>query len=89
MTRYRRSPQALSAEVGDDIVALQAERGFAFGLEGVTAAVWQLLDQPRSEDEIVAALLADYDVAESQCRADVAELLGKMRDEGLIEDVTE
>ncbi|GAA4008124.1 PqqD family protein [Sphingomonas humi] len=85
---YARSPDAMSAEVGDDVVALQATRGFAFGMEGVTAAVWQLLETPRSEDQIVAALLDDYDVDEEQCRAEIRDLLSMLETEGLIEGTT-
>lgn len=77
----------MSADVGDDVVALHVPRGFAYGMEGVTAAVWQLLEQTRSEGEIVAALMDAYDVEEAECRADTAELLRQMVDEGLVERV--
>ncbi|GLR47025.1 PqqD family protein [Sphingomonas astaxanthinifaciens] len=87
MTRYRRSPDALSTEIGDDVVALQAARGFAFGMEGVTASVWQLLAAEPSEDEIIAALLEQYEVPEATCRSDVAALLADLETEGLIERV--
>ncbi|GAA4040317.1 hypothetical protein GCM10022281_21600 [Sphingomonas rosea] len=89
MTLFQRSPQAMSAEVGADVVALHAERGFAFGMEGVTASVWQLLDRPRSLAEIVAGLRLEYDVEEDQCRDEVGALLADLRDEGLIDEVTE
>lgn len=83
---YRRSAAAMSAEVGEDVVALQAERGFAYGMEDVTAAVWRLLDQPRDLSSIVAALTAEYDVDPAQCREEIADLLSEMTGEGLIEE---
>lgn len=85
--RFRRSAEAMSADVGEDVVALHVSRGFAYGMEGVTAAVWQLLGQPRSEGEIVAELQELYEVDEAQCRAETAELLKQMVDEGLVERV--
>ncbi|WP_300974419.1 PqqD family protein [Sphingomonas sp. LHG3406-1] len=87
MTRFRHSPDALSADVGEDVVALQAVRGFAFGMEGVSASVWKLLDRARSISEIVADLLERFDVDPEECEADVAELLGQLEAEGLIEKV--
>ena len=84
---FRRTGATMSTEVGNDVVALQAERGFAYGMEEVTAAVWKLLDQPRDLDEIVASLTADYDVGEEQCRAEVGALLDRMAGEGLVEQV--
>jgi hypothetical protein len=75
----------MSTEVGDDVVALQAERGFAYGMEEVTAAVWRLLQEPHDLDAIVAALTAEYDVSEAQCREEVGALLNRMIAEGLVE----
>lgn len=87
MIRYRRSADALFADVGDDVVALQAERGFAYGMEGVTASVWQRLGEPVTLDELVAGLRGDYDVDEQRCRSEVRRLLDQMVGEGLVEEV--
>lgn len=86
-TRFRRSAEAMSADVGDDVVALHVPRGFAYGMEGVTAAVWQMLGEPRSEPEIISNLLDNYEVDEAQCRADILELLDEMVAEGLVERI--
>lgn len=84
---FRRTPTTMSTDVGDDVVALQAERGFAYGMEEVTAAVWKLLDEPRDLDTIVARLTAQYAVDDEQCRAEVGALLDRMTSEGLVEEV--
>ena len=86
-TTYRRSPDALSADVGDDVVALQAVRGFAYGMEDVTASVWKRLEQPASLDELVAGLTAEYEVEEERCRSEIAGLLAQLVGEGLVEEV--
>lgn len=83
--RYRRNSAVLSAEVDDDVVALQADRGFAYGMEQVTASVWRALQQPKSVDELVAILRNEFEVSETECRADLDELLDEMTREGLIE----
>lgn len=84
---FRRTAATMSTEVGDDVVALQAERGFAYGMEYVTASVWKLLEQPRDLDSLVVALIAEYDVEEGQCRSEVDALLDRMETEGLVEKV--
>ncbi len=83
-TMYQRSHQALSAPVDSDHVALQTTRGMAFGMEGVTASVWELVERPTSLDQIVATLRVLYEVDEMQCRAEVDALLREMVAEGLI-----
>ena len=84
---YGRTSATMSTGVGDDVVAPQAERGFAFGMEEVTASVWKLLKQPRDLDGLVAGLTAEHEVDESQCREEVGALLERMTAEGLMEQV--
>nr|WP_314445210.1 PqqD family protein [uncultured Sphingomonas sp.] len=84
---YRRTEATMSTEVGEDVVALQADRGFAYGMEAVTASVWKLLDEPRGVDAIVASLTAEYDIDEERCRAEIGALLDQMAAEGLVEEV--
>ena len=84
---FRRTAATMSTEVGDDVVALQAERGFAYGMEDVTASVWKPLEQPRDLDSLVGALMAEYDVDEGQCRTEVGALLDQMAAGGLVEQV--
>ncbi|WP_426267485.1 PqqD family protein [Sphingomonas sp. LHG3443-2] len=84
---YRRTAATMSTEVGDDVVALQADRGFAYGMEQVTASVWKLLEQPRDLDALVGALTAEYEVDEDECRHEVGALLERMTAEGLVEQV--
>jgi hypothetical protein len=85
--RYRRSADALSADVGEDVVALQAARGFAYGMEGVTASVWQKLSQPITLDALVEVLLDEYEVDEAQCRREVTALLEQLVAEQLVEEL--
>ncbi|NJC06120.1 hypothetical protein GGQ97_001913 [Sphingomonas kaistensis] len=84
---YRRTAATMSTDVGDDVVALQADRGFAYGMEEVTATVWRLLEEPRGIDDLVARLTSEYEVDDAQCRAEVVALLEQMTSEGLVEEV--
>ena len=82
---YKRSERALVADVGEDIVALDVERGFTYGMTGVTAAVWQLLAQPRDLSQLCSELLRLFDVDEETCRSEVSQLIDEMVAEGLLE----
>ena len=84
---YKRSNDALFSEVGDDIVALNVERGPCYGMEKVTAVVWALLAEPTDVDSICRRLMERYDVAPEICRSDVDRLIGQFRGEGLVEEV--
>ena len=80
-----RSGQALSADVGEDVVALHVARGHCYGMEKVAAAVWNLLAEPIDLDRICEQLVQRYDVDAGTCRAEVGALLAQFESEGLIE----
>lgn len=84
---FRRSPEALFCPVGTDIVVLSVQRGQCYGMEKVTARVWDLLADPINIDGICDQLLELYDVEPEVCRADVETLIGQFRNEGLVEEV--
>lgn len=84
-TSYQRNGSILFGDIGDDIVALSLERSICYGMENVTAAVWSLLEQPLSADELCARLLEQYDVPPDRCRSDITVLLAELEKEGLVE----
>ena len=50
-----------------------------FFLTEVGAFIWDLLPQANTEEEVLSAVLAEYDVEEAQAREDVREFLEKLR----------
>jgi hypothetical protein len=84
---YQRSVELLEADLNDELVALEPERGACFGFNNVAKDVWRKLDRPRSFEELRSELLAEYDVSDDECTRDLRELLDQMRDAKLIEQV--
>lgn len=83
--RYRRNPAIPSGEIHGEVMALDIRQGHCFGMAGVGAAIWRLLDQPRSIDDLVAALVADYEVEPDRCAADVGAFVDELVAAGLAE----
>jgi transposase InsO family protein len=84
---YRRSDKALFSGVGEDIVALHVDNGHCYGMEKVSATIWELLAEPIGVGALCDRLTAMYEVEPEVCRADVERLLQDFRNEGLIETV--
>ena len=70
----------VSAEVEDALVLLDLDTLVYHSLNSTATAVWELLETPRSESEIVAALGSRYDVAPDRCRASVRSLLARLEE---------
>ena len=78
------SEQVLFQEVSDEIVLLDLSSEKYFGLDEVGTRVWVLLNEGKSERQILELLVDEYEVDRETLEKDVAELLGQLIDAGLI-----
>jgi hypothetical protein len=78
----------MEAELGDELVALDAERGNCFGFNCVAASVWRNLSEPKTFEELREALLNEYDVEVDQCTNELSELLRELSVRGLVTTAT-
>ena len=85
--KYRRSNDALFSSIGNDIVALHVRNGHCYGMEDVTAEVWNLLGEPADIQGICDRLLEIYEVEPATCRSEVEHLITQFKNEGLVEGV--
>lgn len=79
------SERQVSSDLGGEAVILQLESGVYFGVNAVGAAVWALLREPRSVEEIQEAILKEFAVDAERCQREVLALLRELEAEGLIE----
>jgi Coenzyme PQQ synthesis protein D (PqqD) len=75
----------VSADLGREKALLSMTDGVYYGLNPVGAMIWDLVQQPRSVEELRDAVLARYRVEPDQCEKDVLAVLGKLSDWGLLE----
>jgi hypothetical protein len=75
----------LSCDLVSEVAVLNLETGKQFLLDSVGAAVWRLISERRSLDDIRSSLLRKYDVEREQCQSDLLEWIQKLAAEGLIE----
>jgi len=81
---YERSTQLLEANLGDELVALDAEGGNCFGFNSVATFVWGQLTSPKTIAELTERLVAEYDVSREQCTGELQELLADLIQKRLI-----
>lgn len=84
MTVYSRAVDLMEAELGDELVALDPDRGECFGFNNVATSVWRELAEPRTFDQLVDALLTEYEVPREQCVSELGGLLSELSSKGLV-----
>jgi hypothetical protein len=84
MTMVSRQGDWLSARVGDELVMMSAASRHYVGLSEVGARIWELIEQPRSLDDVCALLVEEYDVAPDVCRGEVESFLRELMNHGAV-----
>jgi len=84
--RFRRRLDAPAAPLGDRLLVLDVARARFVGLNAVGARLWALLETPSSADDLVARLLAEFEVDAATCRIETAAVLRDLVARGLVEE---
>jgi hypothetical protein len=78
------SDDVVAREVGGETMLLDLASGKYFGLNAVGGRFWQLLESGQSSAEARDTLLEEFDVSADQLDSDLADLIGELRESGLV-----
>lgn len=82
--KWQISSETLHSKIDDEVILMSIEADSYFGLDPIASRIWELLEQPKTLDELVALLMEEYEVDASTCTEDVRALLGDLQDKGLV-----
>lgn len=83
-SRLTRNPNLVAVDMDGDTVMMCIETGQYFGVAGVAARVWDLLENSMSLDELVRIIQAEYEVDEATCQADLMVFVRSMAIQGVV-----
>ena len=84
-SRVCASQDQMSAGDSGEYVILNLFEGAYFGLDGVGARIWELIQQPRTVGAIRDALMEEYDVETDVCERELRSFLAELADRKLID----
>jgi hypothetical protein len=67
---------------------MNAEKATLTKLSGVGGYIWSALKEPSSTDDVVAAIISEYEVAPALAQADTDRFLKELLDLGAVEQVS-
>ena len=82
---YQRKPDLIGATLHDELVMMSVEHGQYYGLAGVGPRVWELIEAPRTFEELVEQILEEFEVEREVCEKDMLKFLEQMEHLGLVE----
>jgi hypothetical protein len=77
-------PNQLSSELSEGAVILNLADGTYYGLDAVGAAVWRMLDRPRTVAELRDGVMAEFEVEAGECEADLVALVRELESHALV-----
>ena len=75
----------LCCDLSEGAVILDMASGVYYGLDAVGTFVWSLIQEPRTMEQITAAVLEEYAVEPERCRQDLRDLFSEMAERSLID----
>ncbi len=87
MERFIQNKSIVQSKIGEEIVMLDMESGFYFGLNSVASVIWGLLANEIGFEELIDQLMAQFEVERSLCETDTKELLDQMLEKNIIRRV--
>ena len=78
------SNSCLSSKLEGETVILHTDADTYYGLNEVGTYVWDLLQQPRTVEELCHAVASEYDVTCDECRDDIHALVAELLEYGLV-----
>ena len=90
MARSRYAPlvtatkRQVACTLEGEAVILHLEDGVYYGLNEVGTRVWQLVQVPRNVEQIVHALVEEFDVQPERCQKDVGAIIAELAARGLV-----
>jgi hypothetical protein len=86
-TFLKRAENLLFSEIDQDKVMIDIERGAYFGLNPVAGEIWEMLDIPKTPQQVIETLLQAYEVDEETCKNETLQVLQRMVHLKLVEIV--
>jgi len=72
------------AHLDNEIALLNIKNGKYFSLNETGARIWELLQVSVDQEQLISSMLKEYSVEEIKLRADIVQLLEKLKEAELI-----
>jgi hypothetical protein len=83
---FARGPEVSATVLDGEAVLLHFDSGVYYSLNRLGTAIWELLTGEQPLEGILSTIRERYEVSEAVARGDLAVLVGRLRQEGLIEE---
>lgn len=73
-----------ATDLDGEVVMMNLEKGQYFMMNQVGSRIWEIIKEPSTVNNIINTLLGEFQVEKNQCKENVVEFLGKLKNADLI-----
>jgi hypothetical protein len=81
---YIQNAEIIQSKIGEEVVMLDMESGFYFGLNSVASIIWGMMKDGITFEVLCNQLMEQFDVERSVCEADTQELIDQLLEKKII-----
>jgi hypothetical protein len=87
MEKFIQNKAIVQSKMGEEVVMLDMDSGFYFGLNSVASVIWGLLAVEIGFEKLIDQLMVQFDVERALCEADTQELLDQLLEKNIIRKI--
>jgi hypothetical protein len=87
MEKFIQNKAIVQSKMGEEVVMLDMDSGFYFGLNSVASVIWGMLSNEIGFETLIDQLMTQFEVERSLCEADTKELLDQLLEKNIIRKV--
>ena len=87
MEKFTQNKAIVQSKIGEEVVMLDMDSGFYFGLNSVASVIWGMLSNEIDFESLINQLMTQFEVERSLCEADTKELLDQLLEKNIIRRV--
>ena len=82
--KYIQNAEIIQSKIGEEVVMLDMESGFYFGLNSVASIIWAMMESGISFENLCDQLTQQFEVERAVCEADTQELIKQLLEKKII-----
>lgn len=86
--KYIQNKKIIQSKIGDEVVMMDIDSGFYFGLNSVASFIWGKLENEITFDDIISDLLMVYNVDRLTCENQTRDFLGELLEKDMIKIIS-
>ena len=86
--KYIQNKKIIQSKIGDEVVMMDIDSGFYFGLNSVASFIWGKLENEITFDDIISDLLGVYNVDRITCENETKIFLNQLLEKDIIKMIS-